>query len=279
MRVVGDQLHAGDAQVFHNLHGQVVLALVGLETEGNIGLDGVHAVVLERVSLDLVVQADAPAFLPEVDQSPRPVFEDHLKGHVQLFAAIAFEAAKGVAGETLAMDAHQHVVTRRPIADDQRGVFPAVDDAVVADDAGDAVPGGQVGFRDAGDQGFAHAPMGDELSDAEDLQVMFAGELLQLGHPRHGAVGVHDFADDAGRIGSRLVAQVNDRLGVAGAAQHAARIGAQREGVPRVDEVLRLRVGVNEGADGLAAVKGGDAGGSAALVVHGGGEGGGLGRR
>ena len=70
VRVVGDQLHAGDAQVFHDLHGQVVLALVGLEAEGDVGLDGVHAVVLERVGLNLVVQADAPAFLPEVDQSP-----------------------------------------------------------------------------------------------------------------------------------------------------------------------------------------------------------------
>ena len=207
------------------------------------------------------------------------MFEDHLKGHVQLFAAIAFEAAKGVAGETLAMDAHQHVVTRRPIADDQRGVFPAVDDAVVTDDAGDTVPGGQVGLGDAGDQGFAHAPVGDELGDAEYLEVVLAGELLQLGHPRHGAVGVHDFADDAGRIGARLIAQVNDGLGVAGPAQHAARIGAQREGVPRMDEVLGLRLRVNEGADGLAAVEGGDAGGSAALVVHGGGERGRLGRR
>jgi len=63
------------------------------------------------------------------------------------------------------------------------------------------------------------------------------GEFLELRPPRHRAVGIHDLAQHAGRPQRREPAQVDCRLGVAGARQHAAALRAQRKDVPGPREV------------------------------------------
>src|SRR3546814_3329431 len=57
--------------------------------------------------------------------------------------------------------------------------------------------------------------------------------------------------------------QVRRRLGVAGAAEHAARLRGKREDVAGLGKVARLRVGAHRGAHGMRAVVGGNAGGDA----------------
>src|SRR3546814_6844593 len=52
-------------------------------------------------------------------------------------------------------------------------------------------------------------------------------------------------------------------LGVAGAAEHAARLRGKREDVAGLGKVARLRVGAHRGAHGMRAVVGGNAGGDA----------------
>ena len=85
---------------------------------------------------------------------------------------------------------------------------------------------------------------------------------------------VQHLADHAHRGRAGQPREVHRRLGMAGAAEHAAGQRAEREDVAGAVEVLRTRGGVDEGADGDGAIVGGDAGGDAAAGVHGGGEGG-----
>jgi hypothetical protein len=90
------------------------------------------------------------------------------------------------------------------------------------------------------------APL-DQVADGEDAEVVLPGEDLERGQPHHVAVLVHDLAHRGDGLQAREAAQVGRRLGVAGAPEHAAGHGAQREHVPRAHEVLghgrRLRQG------------------------------------
>ena len=65
-------------------------------------------------------------------------------------------------------------------------------------------------------------------------------ELDQVGHARHGAVVVHDLADDAGGLEPGQAREVHRALGLARAPQHAALARAQRENVARPHEVPGL---------------------------------------
>ena len=40
----------------------------------------------------------------------------------------------------------------------------------------------------------------DQLRHRDHLQPMLFAELMELRHPGHGAVVIHDFADDSGRM-------------------------------------------------------------------------------
>ena len=73
-------------------------------------------------------------------------------------------------------------------------------------------------------------------------QPVLAREALQLRQPHHVAVVGEDLAQRADRAQPGEPAQVGDRLGVPGAAQHAARHGAQREDVAGAHQVLASRV-------------------------------------
>ena len=66
-------------------------------------------------------------------------------------------------------------------------------------------------------------------------------ELGEFGHACHGAVLVHDFADDAGGRQPGDAGEIDRGLGVAGAHEHAARPRAQRKHVPGAREISRLR--------------------------------------
>ena len=81
---------------------------------------------------------------------------------------------------------------------------------------------------------------------------MSAAELDQLGHAGHRAVVVHDLADHAGGPQAGEAGEVDRALGLAGAHEHAALAGAQREDVARGAPDPRAGVGVDGDADGRA---------------------------
>ena len=72
LRVVCQQADLGQAQVDEDLHADAVVAAVGLEAQRQVGLDRVHAFVLQGVGAQLVVEADAAPFLAHVDDDAAP---------------------------------------------------------------------------------------------------------------------------------------------------------------------------------------------------------------
>jgi hypothetical protein len=67
-RVVGHQAQRLHAQVLEHRQAHGVVTLVGGETQALVGFDGVGAAILQLVGADLVQQADATAFLAQVQQ-------------------------------------------------------------------------------------------------------------------------------------------------------------------------------------------------------------------
>src|SRR6185369_14092366 len=108
------------AHVLEHLGGGGEDALVGFEAEALVRLDGVEALVLQFIGLELVDEADAAAFLREIEQYACAMLADDADGAAYLIAAIAFERAQQVAGETFRMQAHENGTRRLRLADDQR---------------------------------------------------------------------------------------------------------------------------------------------------------------
>ena len=274
--VVGQQPQFGNAQVQQHLRPGLIVALVALEPQRPVGVHRVQPLVLQRIGFDFVVQADAAPLLPHIQQHPGALVGDGFQRQVNLLAAVAAQTAEHIPGQTFAVDAHQRRLFGRliaQIAHNQGDVFALVEVAAVAHGAEFAVAGGQLGFGHPFDHRFVAAAVRHQLGDAEDFEAVFFGQLFQTGHQRHRPVFVHNFADDAGRVHSGQVAQIDDGLGVAGPGQHAAGIVAQREQMPRPGEFAGLRRRVDHRLDGGGPVESRYAGGGAFVVVHRNGEG------
>lgn len=77
----------------------------------------------------------------------------------------------------------------------------------------------------------------DQVRDGADLEVVLGSEDLELGHPRHGPVVVHDLADDADRGAARQLGEIHDPLGLTAAHEHPAFPCPEGEDVPRPRKV------------------------------------------
>jgi hypothetical protein len=129
-------------------------------------------------------------------------------------------------------------------------------------------------IHDALDIAFGAAAIGDQVGDGADLQAVQLGEGDQIGHPRHRAVVVHDLADHAGGGQAGHAADVDRRLGMARADQHAAVARDQREDVAGRDDVVGALVRIDGDLNRAGAVGGADAGGDALARLDRDGEGG-----
>ena len=108
---------------------------------------------------------------------------------------------------------------------------------------------------------------------------MFFGDFLELGTSGHGAVVVHDFADDGCGPLAGGSDEVDGAFGVSGSDEYAAFLVAEGEDVSGLDEVFGCGFGFGEESDGVCAVGGRDAGCDAVCGVDGDGHGGGVWRR
>ena len=119
---------------------------------------------------------------------------------------------------------------------------------------------GSAGRDDPLDQLLGAAPVGDQVGDGDHLQAVLLAVGDQVGDAGHRAVVVHHLADHPGRGEAGEAGEVDAGLGVAGALEHAALFGPQREHVAGDDDVARARLGVDRDLDRVGAVVGGDAG-------------------
>ena len=126
------------------------------------------------------------------------------------------------------MDAHEHVLRPVDVALDERDVVLARQHLLVGDGLEDAVRGGEPDGGDALDELLVAAAVLDQVGDRDHLEAVELAVADQVLDPRHRAVLVHDLADDAGRREAREPRQVDRRLGLARALEHAA--GRARSG-------------------------------------------------
>src|SRR5580698_3995516 len=89
------------------------------------------------------------------------------------------------------------------------------------------IVGGEIYDFDTLDEFLALAAVFDEVLDGTNLELVFAGEFDELRQPGHGAVVVHDFAEDADGPAIGEGDEVDDGLGMAGALEDAAGLGSQ----------------------------------------------------
>ena len=230
--------------------------------------------LLELVGLHLVAEPNAPALLSHVDEDTPALPRDLLERQLYLLAAVAAHGTEDIAGDALGVHAAEHRLRRRDVAADQRRVLVRVDRGAIGVEGEVSPLGGQLRGGHALDQALLVDAVVDELIHSDDLDPLAGGEALQFRHAHHRAVAVHHLADDGRRLEFSEEAEVDGRLGLAGADEDAALAGPQRIDVAGHDDVVRRRGRVGEHAASLGAVGGGDAGGDALAGIDGDGEGG-----
>ena len=105
---------------------------------------------------------------------------------VELHAAVAAHRAEDVAGEALAVHAHQHVVLAGDGAPHQGHVLLAVEQRLV-DVAGEVAPAGRdAGLGDPADQLLGLAAVPDQVGDRDHAAGRARSpNVAQLGHAGH----------------------------------------------------------------------------------------------
>ena len=108
------------------------------------------------------------------------------------------------------------------------------------------------------------------------LSLCVCGEPRHLGAFGHGAVVVHQLADDGDRRQAAQLAQIDRSFGMSGAQQHAAVARDQWKHVAGPGEIIGAGIGIGQRAAARRALFGRDAGAVVGLVVDRNREGGGV---
>jgi hypothetical protein len=157
------------------------------------------------------------------------------------------------------MDAHEHRLFPVNVAHDHRQMNFAVDDVLEGDGAKASIDCWQISLGCAAHQSLLADAIAHEVSDRDNLQIVLARKLFQLGQARHRPVRVHNLADDASGIKARDARHVNARFRLSGADEHATLFRAQGEDVAGSRQILWARLRVNRRQNGRRAVRGRDA--------------------
>ena len=109
------------------------------------------------------------------------------------------------------------------------------------------------------DQLVAFDPILDQLGDRNHPQAELLFELPELGHPLHRAIVIHQFAEHSRGRQSGQRGQVDRRLRVTRAFQHATGPGPERKHVPGLHQLFGPGPRIGENPDRLRAILGADA--------------------
>jgi hypothetical protein len=122
-------------------------------------------------------------------------------------------------------------------------------------------------FGDAPDIAFVLQAVADQIGHRDHLQTVPLAKLDKLRHARHGAILVHDFADDAGRCKTRQAGQIDRGFSLARPDQHAAFARAQWKHMAGPRQIARAAIRPDGGQNGASAVRGRDAGSGAVARI------------
>ena len=143
------------------------------------------------------------------------------------------------------MHAHQYVSPISDIAADKSDMRFLVDLILKCVKPELSVFGGQVRGGYTFYQRLRTSPVGNQVSDGDHQQIVPACERTELGHAGHGAILVHDFADDARRMQASQASQVYRGFGLPGSHQHSSAFWHATGRCGRANEIRRFRSRVN----------------------------------
>ena len=107
--IVGQQPDRFQPQVAKNLRAQAVLAQIHRVAEFPVRFDRIKTLFLQFVSFDFWRESNPPPFLPHVNNDSLLLVRHLAHRLVQLRPAIASFGSKHIAGQTLAVHAHQDI--------------------------------------------------------------------------------------------------------------------------------------------------------------------------
>ena len=122
-RIIREQADFLCAKFIQDLRGEIVIARVRGEPQFLIGFHRIHSAVLKFVSAKLIHQADAAAFLWQIEKYAGGSLPDFLERQFELCAAIAAQRRKDISSKTLRMHAYQRRNPALQIASNQSHPF------------------------------------------------------------------------------------------------------------------------------------------------------------
>src|SRR5262249_28025475 len=105
-------------QLAQHLGCRQIDALIGVESQLLVGVEGVGSLILQTISPQLVNQTDTAPLLRQIDQQAVALARDLRDGAAELVPAIAAQAAQEIAGKAFGMQAGQDRAVARRLADD-----------------------------------------------------------------------------------------------------------------------------------------------------------------
>ena len=271
--IVGEQPNLPDAEIVEDLSPHPVVAQVGGEAQFLVGFHGIEALFLEFVGVDLGGESDSAAFLTQVEQDAA-VLGDAFQGGVELAPTIAAARAEDVAGEALRVHPDEHWFVGIDLAPGESEMMGAIGMDAIEVAIEIAVVGGELDRFFTLDEAFGSAAVFDDLSDGTGLQTVFFLVVAQIADPSHGAVFVHDLAEDSSWAEPGHPGEIDRRFGVSRAPKDTIVCSLQRKDMPGLHERIRPGGLVGEEADGKGAIGGGDPSGDSFRGIDCDGEGG-----
>src|SRR3712207_4034817 len=116
--VVGQKPGPSHAEVDQHLGSDPVVAHVLRQSQRAVRLDGIEALLLERVGRDLLGKADTATFLPQVEKDAPTLLLQEPQAFVQLFSAVATRRPEHVARQTFRVCTDQN---RTAVVDRSQG--------------------------------------------------------------------------------------------------------------------------------------------------------------
>ncbi len=133
----------------------------------------------------------------EVDQHSRAFLGDTLERSFERGLAIALGRMEDVSRDATGVSVDQDILAAGDIAANQREMLFAVDGADEGDGFEVAPAGAQAAFGAAFEEMLGAMTVADQAGHRDHEHSVLFAEFDQIGHARHGAVFIHDFADHA----------------------------------------------------------------------------------
>ena len=250
--VVGEEADLADAEVRDDLAAEANLtedALIG-SAEGLRFRAASSAVDAELGGVSGAVDGETALGVVEIDECSDAGGCDLAEGRVDGGAAITGSRAKDISGEAMGVDADEDGRVRPggggEIAEGEgyvgfiarTEVGDRLDVALVGEHPEVAVLRWENAFGNSMDVALVCHAVANEVGYGDHLEGVQLAELHEIGNAGHGAIFVHDLADDTGGDESGHAGEVDGGFGLAGADEDSTFARAERKDMSGAREIM-----------------------------------------